>query len=120
MKDYMKEWEGTAYPEMVRDLPEIDVPLEGVRGWLLQSKDKQVAFFDIEPVGKVPPHSHCSQWGLVVEGEMSLTIGEKTRVYRKGDWYYIPEGVVHSATFLTRVNAIDVFDDPERYKIKKS
>jgi quercetin dioxygenase-like cupin family protein len=56
----------------------------------------------------------------VVEGEMSLTIGEKTRVYRKGDWYYIPEGLVHSATFLTRVNVIDVFDDPERYKIKKS
>ena len=120
MKNYMKEWEGTPYPEMLRDLPEIDIPLKGVRGWLLQSKDKQVAFFDIEPVGKVPPHFHCAQWGLVVEGEMSLTIREKTKVYRKGDWYYIPEGLVHSATFLTRVNAIDVFDDPERYKIKKS
>ncbi len=119
MKNYMKEWEGTPYPEMLRDLPGIDISLEGVRGWLLQSKDKQIAFFDIEPVGKVPPHSHCAQWGLVVEGEMSLTIGKKTRVYRKGDWYYIPEGVVHSATFLTRVNVIDVFDDPERYKIKK-
>ncbi|NIO47983.1 MAG: cupin domain-containing protein [Candidatus Aminicenantes bacterium] len=119
MKNYMEEWEGTAYPEMVRDLPEIDVPLEGVRGWLLQSKDKQVAFFDIEPVGKVPPHSHCAQWGFVVEGEMSLTIGEKTTVHRKGDWYYIPEGVVHSATFLTRVNAIDIFDDPARYKVKE-
>jgi quercetin dioxygenase-like cupin family protein len=54
----------------------------------------------------------------VVEGEMSLTIGEKTRVYRKGDWYYIPEGVVHSATFLTRANVIDVFDDPARYSVK--
>ncbi|GAG77208.1 unnamed protein product, partial [marine sediment metagenome] len=48
MKNYMKEWEGTPYPEMLRDLPEIDVSLKGVRGWLLQSKDKQVAFFDIE------------------------------------------------------------------------
>jgi quercetin dioxygenase-like cupin family protein len=119
MKNYMKEWEGTAYPDMVRDLPEIDVPLEGVRGWLLQSRDKQIAFFDIEPVGKVPPHSHCAQWGFVVEGEMSLKIGEKTTVYRKGDWYYIPKGVLHSATFLTRVNAIDIFDDPARYKAKE-
>ncbi len=118
MKNYMKEWEGTAYPKMLRDLPEIDVPFKGVRGWLLQSKDKQAAFFDIKAVGKVPPHSHCAQWGVVVEGEMSFTIGEKTSVYKKGDWYYIPEGVVHSATFLTRVNVIDVFDDPERYSVR--
>jgi quercetin dioxygenase-like cupin family protein len=55
----------------------------------------------------------------MVEGEMSLTIGEDSRIYRKGDWYYIPEGVVHSATFLTRVNVIDFFDDAARYKAKK-
>jgi len=118
MKDYMKEWEDTPYPEMLRGLPEINIPLKGIRGWLLQSNDKQVVFFDIEPIGKMPAHSHCAQWGIMVEGEMSLTIGRKSRVYRKGDWYYIPQGVEHSATFLTRVNVIDVFDDPARYRTK--
>lgn len=115
----MKEWDGTPYPDMMRKLPEIDIPLEGIRGWLLQSKDKQVVFFDIEPIGVVPPHSHCAQWGLMVDGEMRLNIGGKSKVYRKGDCYFIPEGVVHSATFLTRVFVIDVFDDPGRYKTKK-
>lgn len=118
MKKFIQEWEGTAYPEMIRKLPEIDIPLEGIRGWLLQGEDKQLAFFDLEPIGKVPPHSHSAQWGIVVEGEMKLTIGEETRIYRKGDWYYIPEGVTHSATFLTRVQAIDIFNEPERYKTK--
>jgi len=118
MKNHVEEWGGTPYPEMIRNLPEIDIKLEGIRGWLLQSKDKQIVFFDIQPVGEIPPHSHCDQWGLVVEGEMRLNIGGKSKVYRKGDRYFIPEGVVHSATFLTRVNAIDVFDDPKRYKIK--
>lgn len=115
----MQQWDGTAYPEMLRDLPEVDLPLQGVRGWLLQGGSRQVVFFDIEPVGEVPPHKHCAQWGIVVEGEMSLTIGGETRECRKGDWYYIPEGVVHSATFRTRVNVIDIFDAPDRYQVKK-
>ena len=118
MNDQTKEWEGTPYPDMIRMLPEVDMPFEGIRAWLHQNSDSQVVFFDIQPVGVVPPHSHCAQWGLMIDGEMKLTIGEETKVYRKGDWYYIPEGVVHSATFLTRVFVIDFFDDPARYKKK--
>lgn len=118
MKDLMNAWDGTPYPEMIRELPEIDIPIEGIRGWLLQSDSKQAVFFDLKPIGEIPPHSHCAQWGIVLEGRMSLTIGDETKIYTKGDWYYIPEGVVHSATFLTRVQVIDVFDDGERYKPK--
>lgn len=118
MKDFRKEWDGTPFPDMIRTLPEIDISIEGIRGWFLKSTDKQVVFFDIELIGEILPHSHCAQWGLMVEGKMKLNIGGKTKVYNKGDWYFIPEGVVHSATFLTRVQVIDVFDDPERYKLK--
>ena len=118
MSGTRKEREDTPYPEMIRNLPEIDIPLEGIRGWLLQGKDKQVVFFDLKPVGEMPPHSHCAQWGMVIEGKMSLTIGEETKTYQKGDWYFIPQGVVHSAKFLTRVFVMDMFDDPGRYKAK--
>jgi quercetin dioxygenase-like cupin family protein len=116
MKEWMNKWDGTAFPEMIRGLPEIDIALDGIRGWLLEDGNRQVVFFDIEPVGEVPPHSHCAQWGIMVDGEMTLTIGEETRVCRKGDWYYIPEGVVHSARFNSRVNVIDIFDAPDRYR----
>ncbi len=118
MKELMEKWDGTVYPELIRNLPEVDVPFDGIRGWLMSGDQRQVVFFDIQPVGTVPPHSHCAQWGIMLEGEMSLTIGGKVNRFKKGDWYYIPEGVEHSATFHSRVNVIDVFDAPDRYKAK--
>ncbi|MCK4694479.1 MAG: cupin domain-containing protein [Candidatus Cloacimonetes bacterium] len=118
MNNLKKEFPGLPYPEMIKNLPEIEIPIDGIRGWLLQSKDKQVVFFDIEPVGKMPDHSHCGQWGIMIDGEMELTIDGNSKIYRKGDSYFIPAGIVHSANFLTKVNVMDVFDDPERYKTK--
>jgi quercetin dioxygenase-like cupin family protein len=113
-----KKHNGSVYPEMISGLPEIEVSIPGVRGWLLQGKQKQVVFFEIEAGTQIPPHSHCAQWGIMVKGKIALTIGGETKVYGKGDWYFIPAGVVHSATFPSRVNVIDVFDDPARYRPK--
>lgn len=113
-----EDWDGTAYPEFVRSLPEVDVPIEGIRGWLMGDGRRQMVFFDILPSAVVPAHAHCAQWGLMVDGEMEITIGEVTRRVVAGDRYFIPEGVVHSATFLTRVNVIDIFDAGDRYKAK--
>lgn len=103
------------YPDMIESLPDVDVPVEGVRGKLMQSKDRQVVFFEIEPIGAIPLHTHGAQWGIVVEGEMELTIGSETKTYGAGDSYYIPAGVEHGATFKTHFKAIDVFEEPDRY-----
>jgi len=106
------------YPQMVTDLPQIDIPLKGVKGWLLQGLDKQVVFFDIEAVGAIPEHSHGEQWGVVIEGEVELVVNGVKEVYRKGDCYHIPAMAPHSATFRTRFKALDVFADVNRYKPK--
>lgn len=112
------QWDGTAFPDLIRNLPEADVPVDGVRGWLMQGNGQQTVYFDILPGCEVPLHSHCAQWGIVVEGEMELTIGGETRRVGKGDWYYIPDGVEHGAKFDQRVNVIDVFDSNDRYHAK--
>jgi len=118
MDEILSKWDGTAFPDFIRGLPEIAAPAPGIRGWLLQGGRTQAVFFDIEAGLRIPPHAHCAQWGLVVEGEMSLTIGGRTRRYRKGDWYAIAAGEEHAAEFHTRVNVIDVFDDGARYAAK--
>ncbi|MBN2460776.1 MAG: cupin domain-containing protein [Candidatus Cloacimonetes bacterium] len=106
------------YPEMIRQLPEIDISLPGIRGWAVKSDTVQIVLFEIEPVGIIPEHSHCAQWGIMLAGEMKLTIAGETKLYRQGDRYYIPDGIKHSAEFLSRVYVIDFFADPFRYRLK--
>ena len=104
------------FPDIIQSLPKADVSFSGVKAWIAQSKECQIVFFEIKPLASIPPHSHCAQWGIVIEGEMSLTIGGETKVYRKGDSYYIPEDVVHQAEIHTFFRALDFFADPNRYK----
>ncbi len=104
------------FPEFITKLPTADIPLDGVRAWISQARDHQVVFFDIDPIGEIPPHSHGEQWGIVVEGAMELTIGGVTRTYSAGDSYHIPAGVEHGAKFLSHFRTIDIFADADRYK----
>ena len=106
------------YPRMITEFPEVDIPFKGVKGWLLQGIDKQVVFFDIEPNASIPEHSHGEQWGVVIEGEIELMVNGVEKVYRKGDYYHIPAGALHSATFRTLSKAIDFFAEASRYKPK--
>jgi len=40
------------------DLPEADIPFEGVKGWIAQGESHQMVFFEMEPFRRVPEHSH--------------------------------------------------------------
>ncbi len=108
-----------SFPAVIRALPEADIPFAGIRGWLLAGAQGQVVFMDIAPIGQVPTHAHGAQWGVVVAGELMLTIAGETHTYGKGDSYYIPAGVEHSARFNSRVLVVDFFAEPDRYQPKR-
>jgi quercetin dioxygenase-like cupin family protein len=106
------------FPEFIHNLPEADLPVVGIRGWLVQSENGQVLFLQADQQVRIPQHHHGDQWGIVIDGEMELTIGEKTDFYHQGDSYFIPAGVMHGAILYKGFRALDYFADKDRYKTK--
>jgi len=106
----------TGFPDFIRRLPQADTSLRGVTLWLLRGKTASATLFQAREDSVVPEHSHAAQWGIVVDGDMRLTIGGDTRTLRRGDEYFVPADVLHSASFKAGFRAIDFFDDPNRYR----
>jgi quercetin dioxygenase-like cupin family protein len=107
------------FPEFIRALPEVDVPIDGVTGHLLQGKRHQVAFIAFDRDTVVPRHSHRAQWELVVAGEVVLEAAGEERTYSAGDSFYLPEGVEHGARVRAGYRAVVFFDQADRYAVKR-
>lgn len=99
-------------------LPEAAVAHTGTRGWISQAGNHQVVFLEFAAGTKAAPHSHGAQWGVVLKGELVLTIEGQTRRYGLGEWHYVPAGAVHSAEFPVDTQLLDIFADVDRYKTK--
>src|SRR5207245_1912780 len=83
------------FPDFIQKLPEAETSLRGVTLWLLQGRSGSATLFQAREDSSVPEHSHGAQWGIVVEGEMRLTIDKATRTCRRGDEYFLPGGAPH-------------------------
>jgi quercetin dioxygenase-like cupin family protein len=109
------------YPDFISAFPSIDVPFpeDVVQTAVVQSDDGLVAFFTFLKDMELPPHSHGAQWGTVIEGQIEFTICGETKTYEAGDSYSIPAGVEHGAVIKSGTRVIDVFEEADRYAIKK-
>ncbi len=106
------------FPEIITNLPQADVPLEDVRAYLFQGEDKQLVFMTFPDDVDVPEHAHAAQWGVVLAGEIELTIGGEAHTFRPGDTYFVPDGVPHSARIKGGSSLQDLFDQVDRYRAK--
>lgn len=103
------------FPEWIEAFPEVDTPFSGLEGRLLAGPHGQAIFFRAEEDFEVPPHAHGAQWGIVVTGDLELTVEGETRTCGPGDTYSIGAGETHSARLGAGTCVIDVFQDPDRY-----
>ncbi len=108
------------FPSFITAFPGLDVPFPEsvVHSSAVQSDAGLVIFFSFLEDLELPTHSHGAQWGIVVEGEVELTIGGKTKVCKAGDSYSIPAGVEHGARIKAGAREIDVFEEADRYALK--
>jgi quercetin dioxygenase-like cupin family protein len=107
------------FPDLFQTLPEAEVPVPGVKVRLLRGPTASAIFWEATQDTAVPQHRHGGQWGVVLEGEIRLTVGSDVRTCRRGDEYYIPAGTPHSAVLKKGARVLDFFDDPDRYRPKQ-
>ena len=106
------------FPEPIRNLPQADIPLDGIKAYLSQAENHQIIFMEFAEDIELPPHSHEAQWGIVLEGKIDFTIDGIEQTYTKGDRYFISKGVTHSAKVHAGYADISFFNEKDRYKPK--
>ena len=106
------------FPELILNLPQADIPLQGLTAYLSQAENHQILFMHFAEDVELGEHSHEAQWGIVLEGSISMTIDGKTRTYSQGERYFVPAGVKHSAKVHAGYADMTFFNEPRRYTIK--
>ena len=108
-------------PDIINRLPEADLPFPtstAKTGVLSNPPHGQVVFFQIFKDVEIPAHAHKGQWGVVIEGELELTVNGSTSVHNKGSSYFIPAGAIHSGKVRAGTIAIEFFEESDRYKTR--
>jgi len=106
------------FPEIITNLPAADILIDRVNSYLLQGENQQLIFMSFENNVEVPEHLHEAQWGVVLDGEIQLTIGGVESTFQKGDTYFIPQNVLHSAKIKKGYKDLTLFNQRDRYKVK--
>jgi quercetin dioxygenase-like cupin family protein len=89
-------------------------PLDGIQMSVLSGGRMMANWVRIEPGAVVPDHAHPhEQLGLVLEGEIDMTIDGETRRLGPGSAYVVPGGVRHAGQGgSTGCLVLDVFSPP--------
>ncbi|MBX7204720.1 MAG: cupin domain-containing protein [Bacteroidia bacterium] len=106
------------FPDIITRHPGADIPLDGVNSRLVHAGEQQFIFMEFDRDVEVPDHSHNAQWGVVLDGQMEITINGKTQTFTKGDTYFIGKDIMHSAKIKKGYKDLTLFDQPDRYKEK--
>lgn len=107
------------FPAFARKLPEAELSVPGLKGWLLQTEKGQFLFFESLTEVIIPPNLTADQSGVVISGQMDVMIGGNTTSYKNGDTYFIPRGTLYQARVSAGFKGIDYSGNRNRFRPKK-
>tara|TARA_B100001964_G_C14022271_1_gene504421 strand:+ start:318 stop:611 length:294 start_codon:yes stop_codon:yes gene_type:complete len=91
----------------------------GVHSKTFWGEKMLLALVDFEPHSEGATHSHNNeQVGVIIDGEIALTIGDETRLLKSGDCYVIPSGVEHGAVATGTICKMMMVFSPVRDEYK--
>jgi len=110
---------GQFFPTFIREMSEVDIPNPNIYAWMAVDKC-QVLFYEVPEGSTSPDDSHANEWGLVIKGQVDITIDGETKVYGPGDTYFVRDGEVHSVVNHPGLIAIAVFEGEDRFGVRGS
>lgn len=83
----------------------------GVEAYTMAGDKIMLSLVELEPHAVVETHSHPhEQVGMLLDGELTFTIGDEHQLLQPGDMWRIPGGVVHRVVAGSgKARALDVF-----------
>lgn len=108
----------TIFPEIITKLPLADIELAGAVAHLFQGEEQQMIFMYSQEAKEVLEHKHEALWGVVLDGEIELKVEGKKNIYSKGDTFFIPENVPHSAKITAGYKDITFINKKDKFKKK--
>ena len=97
---------------MFYDFPQDFKALELFPGFLVRAVSGYRLMFchvTLQPHSEHPLHSHPQeQMGIILEGEFEMTVGDETKLLKKGDIYLAPPNVMHGG--VTRTEQTFILD----------
>lgn len=111
--DKEKDLPMSVFPDIITKLPEARLGIDGLKIYISHSDTHEVWFLETVVDVDYPAHAHKSQWSSIVAGLVEVTINGKTKVCKKGDSYYLPEGVEHKIKMYAGYAEIIYLDDPD-------
>lgn len=99
------------YPDKFRSLPLYDGRFDAFK---LAAEGADVLLASYTAGTHIAEHQHdTDNYGVIIRGELQLTMHGQTTRHGCGDWYHVPALVLHTATFDVDTDEIEFWFNVE-------